>query len=48
MQGNDGGQKAQVRDRVKKAAAALGQVWGIGKRRFGRDWSRRLWPSSID
>lgn len=37
MQGNDGGHKAQVRDRVKKAAAALRQVWGIGKRRFERD-----------
>jgi len=32
-----------VKDRGKKAAAILGQVWGIGKRRFGRDWGRRLW-----
>lgn len=21
----------------------MGQVWGIGKRRFGKDWGRRLW-----
>lgn len=19
------------------------QVWGIGKRRFGKDWGKRLW-----
>lgn len=33
----NGGQEAQIRDRRKKAAAIMGQVWGIGKRRFGRD-----------
>jgi len=38
----NGGQEAQVRERVKKAAAIMGQVWGIGKRRFGKDWGRRL------
>jgi len=38
----NGGQEAQVRDRGTKAAAIMGQIWGIGKRRFGRDWSRRL------
>jgi len=38
----NGGQEAHVRDRVAKAAAILGQVWGIGKRRFGRDWKRRV------
>lgn len=21
----------------------MGQVWGIGKRRYGRDWKKRLW-----
>lgn len=21
----------------------MGEVWGIGKRKFGRDWSRRIW-----
>lgn len=26
----------------RKAAMAMGQVWGIGKRRYGSDWERRL------
>jgi len=21
----------------------MGEIWGIGKRRFGEDWSRRIW-----
>lgn len=21
----------------------MGQVWGIGKRRFGKDWGKRMW-----
>lgn len=29
------GQKAHIR--IKKAAAVMGQVWGIRKRRFGGD-----------
>lgn len=39
----NGGQEAQVKDRVGKAAMVMGQVWGIGKRRFGKDWKRRVW-----
>jgi len=39
----NGGQEAHIKDRIKKAAAVMGQVWGIGKRRFGRDIGRRLW-----
>ena len=27
----NGGQEAHVRDRVRKAAAVMGKVWGIGK-----------------
>lgn len=42
MQRN-GRQRAHVRARVKKAAAILGQIWKIGKRRFGGDWEKRLW-----
>jgi len=38
----NGGQVAQVKDRGKKAAAIMVQVWEIGKKRFGRDWGRRL------
>lgn len=33
----------QVRDRVKREAAVLGQVWGIEKRRFGGDWGKKMW-----
>lgn len=29
----NGRQEAQVRDRIKKRAVIMGQVWGIGKRR---------------
>lgn len=42
MQWN-GGQEAQVRDRIRKAVRIMGQVWGIGKRRFGGYWRKRLW-----
>ncbi|KYN50622.1 hypothetical protein ALC57_15112 [Trachymyrmex cornetzi] len=28
---------------IERAMAIMGQVWGIGKRRFGRDWKRRMW-----
>jgi len=39
----NGGQEAHVKERVRRAAVVMGQVWGIGKRRFGKDWGRRLW-----
>jgi len=39
----NGSQEAQVKDRVKKAAMVMGEVWGLGKRRFGKDWNRRIW-----
>jgi len=38
----NGGQEAHNRERVRRAAAVMGQVWGIGKRRFGSDWGRRI------
>jgi len=31
-----------VEERVKKAMVVMGQVWSIEKRRFGRDWERRM------
>lgn len=40
----NGGKEAQVRDRVKEAAVAMRQVWGIGKRLFRKDWRRRVGP----
>lgn len=42
MQRN-GGQEAHVKERIRKAATIMVRVWGIGKRRFGRDWGRRIW-----
>lgn len=32
-----------MKERIKKAAIVVGEVWGIGKRRFGKDWNRRIW-----
>lgn len=43
----NGGQEAQVRNRVKKRAAIIGQVWDIGKKRFGNDWKKRVLFHSI-
>jgi len=40
---SNGSQEAHIRDRVRKGATLLGQIWGIGKRRFGKDWGRRIW-----
>jgi len=39
----NGEQKEHVKDRVKRAARIMGQVWSIGKRKFGKDWSKRIW-----
>lgn len=35
-------QEVYVRERVN-IAVVMGQVWGLGKRKFERDWGRRLW-----
>lgn len=42
MQRN-GGQDAHIRERIKRAAVVMIQVWGIGKRRFGMVWGKRIW-----
>ncbi|RLU19665.1 hypothetical protein DMN91_008222 [Ooceraea biroi] len=39
----NGNQDAHVRDRVRRATAVMGQIWSIGKRRFGKDMGRKLW-----
>lgn len=36
-------QKAQVKDKIRKTAVAITQVWSRGKRRFKRNWERRVW-----
>lgn len=38
----NGGQEAHIRERVKKAAAIMGRLWGIEKRRFRKDWEKRM------
>ncbi|XP_070529983.1 uncharacterized protein [Cardiocondyla obscurior] len=38
----NGEQREHVKDRVKRAARIMGQVWSIGKRKFGKDWSKRI------
>lgn len=39
----NGGQKEHILERVKKGAAVMREVWGLGKRKFRKDWARRLW-----
>jgi len=34
-------QDKQIRERVTKAV--MGVVWGIEKKRFEKDWRRRIW-----
>ena len=38
-----GGSELQVRERIECASKVMGQVWGIGKRRFKDDWRMRVW-----
>lgn len=40
---SNGEQERQVRERMKRGMAVMGQVWGIGKRRFGGEWGKRIW-----
>ncbi|XP_043481252.1 uncharacterized protein LOC122510560 [Leptopilina heterotoma] len=39
----NGRQDLNVAMRVEKGGKAMGQVWGIGKRRFQDDWKKRVW-----
>lgn len=39
----NGGIERHVGERVRKAGGVMKEVWGIGKRWFGRDVRRRLW-----
>ena len=44
----NGGQDEHVKERVRKGAAVMGQVWGIEKKKFGKDWGRRCYmPLSV-
>lgn len=31
------------KDKIRKGAAMMERVWGIGKKRFGNDYRRRIW-----
>lgn len=36
----NGRQEAHIKERIKRAATIMGERWGIGKRKFGKDWNR--------
>lgn len=38
----NGGQEAHVMERGRRAAVVMGEIWGIGKRLWGKDWERRM------
>ena len=42
-----GGSELQVRKRIERASKVMGQVWGIGKRRFKDDWRMRVWMFDV-
>ena len=39
----NGGQEAHIRDRIREVGIVMKGVWGIGKRKRGKDWSRKMW-----
>lgn len=39
----NGGQEVHIKNRIKRATTVMGQVWGIGKRKFRREWGKKLW-----
>lgn len=38
---------AHIREITKKAADTMAQIWGIGERKFGGDWDRRMMMFNI-
>lgn len=38
-----GKQEEQMKDRIKRGMMIMRQVWGIGKRKFGGEWGKRIW-----
>ena len=41
------GSKLQMTKRIERASKIMGQVWGIGKRRFKDDWRMRVWMFDV-
>ena len=42
-----GRSELQVRKRIERASKVMGQVWGIGKRRFKDEWRMREWMFDV-
>lgn len=40
---SNGRQKGHIKDKVRKVMEIMGQVWSIGKRKFGKDVGKRIW-----
>lgn len=34
---------AGSREKVKRKTAVMGKVWSIRKRKFGKEWGKRMW-----
>lgn len=45
----DGGEREQVRDRVRRARVAMGWIWSYGERKFKGDvrWRLKLFDSTV-
>ncbi|XP_043464490.1 uncharacterized protein LOC122499949 [Leptopilina heterotoma] len=39
----NGEQELNIERRIEKGGRVMGQVWGIGERRFKNDWKKRVW-----
>lgn len=37
------GHKEHIEEKVEKRAVVMREVWGMRKRRFGKNWARRMW-----
>lgn len=35
--------QAHVREKVKRKTVVMGKVWSIRKRKFGKEWGKRMW-----
>lgn len=35
--------QAHVREKVKRKTAVMGKVWSIRKRKFEKEWGKRMW-----
>lgn len=40
---SDKSQEAHMKKRIVRVISVMGQLWKIGKRRFGKNLTRRIW-----